>query len=147
MQDLGGWGYDWLWGVPLTVLTLVLHVSALALLNRVVVSAARSPSFKWHPLLRATVLISAAVLISVCIHAMAAGIWAFAYVQLGALDNAHDAMLYSMEAQTSYGHTPIMLSTRWHMLGALEALVGVMMAGLTVAFLFLTMQQVMRRND
>jgi hypothetical protein len=49
-------------------------------------------------------------------------------------------MLYSLSALTTYGHASALLSDHWKMLGALEALNGVMLFGLTTAFLFAMIQ-------
>jgi hypothetical protein len=45
-------------------------------------------------------------------------------------------MLYSISAMTSFGHAGIYLDPHWQMMGALEALNGMMLFGLTTAFLF-----------
>jgi hypothetical protein len=45
-------------------------------------------------------------------------------------------MLYSPNAITSYGHTNLNLENHWHLMGALEALNGRLLFGLTTAFLF-----------
>ena len=45
-------------------------------------------------------------------------------------------MLYSLSAMTSYGHAEIFLAPHWRMMGALEALNGMMLFGLSTAFLF-----------
>jgi hypothetical protein len=51
-------------------------------------------------------------------------------------------MLYSVSAMTSYGHSNLDLETRWQMMGALEALNGMLLFGLTTAFLFAIIQVV-----
>lgn len=130
-----GWGRDWLWGIPLTVTTLISHVALLGLMNRASLEIESRKFLLARPGLRFTVVMSATVLIAMLIHTSAAGYWALAFVWLGALPDIHTAMLYSMEAQTSFGHVSFDLAPHWQMLGALEALVGVVMAGLTVAFL------------
>ena len=50
-------------------------------------------------------------------------------------------MLYSLSAMTSYGHETLQLAPRWQMMGALEALNGWILFGLTTAFLFNVMQK------
>ena len=45
-------------------------------------------------------------------------------------------MLYSLNAITSYGHVSSFLEARWQLMGALEALNGWLLFGLTAAFLF-----------
>jgi hypothetical protein len=48
----------------------------------------------------------------------------------------HAAMLYSLNAITTYGHESTTLTARWGLLGSLEALNGVLLFGLTTAFLY-----------
>ena len=69
-------------------------------------------------------------------------IWALAYRLLGALPDGKTAMLYSLSAITSYGHANIDLEPHWQMMGALEALNGMLLFGLTTAFLFKMIQDV-----
>ena len=45
-------------------------------------------------------------------------------------------MLYSLGAMTTYGHTSVHLNPQWELLGAMEALEGMLLFGLTTAFLF-----------
>jgi hypothetical protein len=75
------------------------------------------------------------VLALTALIAFAAGVWAIAYVAVGALPDLHDAMLYSLNALTSYGHTSLMLERPWQMMGAIEALNGMMLLGITTAYL------------
>jgi len=63
-------------------------------------------------------------------------IWALAYGLLGAIPSYRLAVLYSLNAMTSYGHTNLVLDDHWRLLGALEALNGWLLFGLTTAFLF-----------
>ncbi len=42
-------------------------------------------------------------------------------------------MLYSLNAITTYGHSDVHLSGHWQLMGALEALNGMLLFGLTTA--------------
>jgi hypothetical protein len=57
------------------------------------------------------------------------------------MDNK-SAMLYSLNALTSYGHEELRLAPHWKMMGALEALNGWILFGLTTASLFTVVQRV-----
>ena len=46
------------------------------------------------------------------------------------------SVLYSLSAMTSYGHANVYLAEHWRLMGAIEALNGMMLFGLTTAFLF-----------
>jgi hypothetical protein len=71
-----------------------------------------------------------------------AAAWAGLYLSLGALPGWRDAMLYSLGAITSYGHAPIFLEDRWRLLGAIEAVNGLILFGLTTAFLYAAIHEV-----
>jgi hypothetical protein len=51
-------------------------------------------------------------------------------------------MLYSLSAMTSYGHANLYLEPQWQLMGALEALNGMLLFGLTTAFLFAMIREV-----
>ena len=51
-------------------------------------------------------------------------------------------LLYSLGAITSYGHSDIFLDDRRKLLGAIEAVYGLILFGLTTAFLFAAIQEV-----
>jgi hypothetical protein len=51
-------------------------------------------------------------------------------------------LLYSLNAITSYGHTNVNLNDHWHLMGALEALNGWLLFGLSTAFLFSVIEKV-----
>jgi len=68
--------------------------------------------------------------------------WAFAYKMLGAMPTGTNAMLYSLNAMTSYGHTDIELQSQWQLMGSLEALDGWILFGLTTAFMFNVIQTI-----
>src|SRR5271166_3364673 len=68
-------------------------------------------------------------------------ICAAAYRLLDTLPDTKSAMLYSLSAMTSYGHANLFLEKQWQLMGALEALNGMLLFGLT-AFLFAMIQKV-----
>jgi hypothetical protein len=92
--------------------------------------------------LKFAVVIGGTALMASMLHGLEAGIWAAAYRLLGALPDNRSAMLYSVGAMTTYGHANIHLEDRWQLMGALEALDGMLLFGLTTAFLFAMIQRV-----
>ena len=130
------WFANWIWGVPLIVLTVLIHSFALfAMHNRFVKMVERHSNDKS---VRVTfpIFMGAAVLLVTVLLAAEAAILGAAYLMLGALPDSRSAILYSLNAMTTYGHASLMLAPRWQMLGALEALNGMILFGLTTAFLF-----------
>ena len=125
---------DWALSLPLIVLTVVVHAVGLGLMMP---GRGRISGFIWrrHSQAMFVVLIGASTLFATCLHAMEAVIWATAYWRLGALPDFRSSVLYSVNAMTSYGHTKLLLEDRWQYMGALEALNGWLLFGLTTAFL------------
>jgi hypothetical protein len=83
----------------------------------------------------------------ILLHTKEAATWAVAYWKLGALPDYKTAMLYSLSAMTGYGHANIFLPPRWQMMGVLQSLNGVLLFGLTTAFMFAMIQSVWPSNN
>jgi len=136
------WETNWAWGLPLILLTVVIHVFGLALINdRVVRTLLRTTRHRiFMPMF--AVIMAAAVLLMTALHGVEAIAWALAFRFLGAVPDNRSAMLYSLNAMTTYGHESISLDAHWQLMGALEALNGMLLFGLTTAFLFAMIQEV-----
>src|SRR5258708_40217898 len=114
---VAAWGADWAWGMVLIVLTVVLHAYGLGLLNKGVISRLGSRYGLRHRLSVSSFHIGATALLVTMLHAVEGFIWAMAYCLLGALPDNKSAMLYSLNAITSYGHEGLHLQPRWEMMG------------------------------
>jgi hypothetical protein len=136
------WNSNWAWSIPLIVLTVIIHVIGLGLFNvkmvQILTDARRRPHFIFVFALG----IGGTAIWATSLHAIEAGIWAAAYRLLGALPDGQTALLYSLSAITTYGHSQIFLADRWRLMGALEALNGVILIGLTTALLYGLIQRV-----
>jgi hypothetical protein len=136
------WGADWAWGLPLVILTVLIHVLGLGLINQRAIIAFSRLSDRRHPTGVFAMITGVATLWATALHAVEVGIWATAYRCLGALPDFKSGMLYSLNAMTSYGHESLFLERPWQLMGALEALNGWLLFGLTTAFLFGIIQKV-----
>ncbi len=130
------WNGNWAWSLPLIVLTVTLHVICLGVINTWVVRALRSLRSQRHFITVFTLVMGITTLLATLLHAMEAGIWAVAYRRLGAIPDAASAIVYSLSAMTAYGHAELYLAKHWQLMGALEALNGLLLFGLTTAFLY-----------
>jgi hypothetical protein len=138
----GSWNANWAWGLPLIVLSVVVHVLGLGLITEKVVRTLSAMMERRHFTLMFAMAMSVVVLLATLLHSIEAVVWAIAYRLLGALPDNRSAMLYSLSAITSYGHANVFLADHWKMMGALEALNGMLLFGLTTAFLFAIIQRV-----
>lgn len=110
------WAFDWLWGLPLLALTVVVHVCALVLMATALVGGV--PSGKGSgKLARFVVAITLTAIGAGALHGLEAAPWGVLYLWFDALPTAGTAMLYSLGAITSYGHAEIVLEDHWRLLG------------------------------
>jgi hypothetical protein len=137
-----GWRADWAWGLPLIVLTVVIHVLSLEFINERGKRLLSKIAERRHPTLVFAVVMGTSTLLATSLHALEAAIWAASYRFLGALPDFKSAMLYSLNAITTYGHEHLSLAPSWQLMGAIEALNGSLLFGLTTAFLFGMIQKV-----
>jgi hypothetical protein len=140
------WASDWVWGLPLIVLNVVIHAYVLGLLNKMITSKRSSELRSWEFSAASIFVVGGTVLSVTILHGFEGAIWAVAYRLLGALPDNKSAMLYSLNAITTYGHENLHLEASWQVMGALEALNGCIMFGLTTAFLFTVMQKAWPRT-
>jgi hypothetical protein len=138
----GNWRVDWAYGLPLIVLNVVIHVVGLGLISQRAIRVANGSIAHHHPTSAFVLLLGNTTLVATILHWVEASIWAIAYRLLGAIPDYKSAMLYSLNAMTSYGHENLSLEARWQLMGAMEALNGWLLFGLTTAFLFGMMQRV-----
>lgn len=136
------WRVDWAWSLPLIVLTVIIHVFGLGLLHDRVVRAVGHIIERRHFTAMFAAVMGIAVLLVTVLHAIEAWVWAEAYWLLGALPDVRSAVLFSLGAMTTYGGSDLDLLEHWRLMGALEALNGIILFGLTTAFLFLMIQEV-----
>ena len=131
------WSSDWLWSVPLIALTVTFHVWFMRIAYNAVLEIYRTRRNQGRlTTLRGGGLMIAFTVLATVAHGIEGTFWALAYLALGALTSARAAILYSFNALTSFGHTNIGLADHWQLMGALEALNGILLFGVSTAFMF-----------
>lgn len=131
------WTNDWLLGLPLLVATVVIHVTAFMIMTKILIPEIKPSARK---MVSFNVSVAILALFAAILHGFEAFAWALLYVHVGALPNLSEAVLYSLGAITSYGHVPEFLSPDWRLVGAIEAVNGLILFGLTTAFFFAAIQ-------
>jgi hypothetical protein len=102
-SDMAAWDVNWAWGLPLIVLTVVIHVLGLGLLNERIVTRVGHRANPTRVTALFVVIMAAAALMVAAMHAIE-GTMGGSLSGLGALPDFRKAMLYSFGAITSYGH-------------------------------------------
>ncbi len=134
------WDASWTWGIALIACTVALHVSCVVLAALGLRKLRIAQTGGKHPLLDSTagaiiVIVAIAWLLAIA-HAFECSIWTIAYLHLGAVENPADAMLYSIDSLTTRGTSGLVLQHHWLMMGAIESIDGLLLFGISTAFLF-----------
>lgn len=141
------WVDEWVWGLLLTVLNVLIHTLGLWTARQKAHRAISLTALRRYPMAMALTIISCVTLSAAVLHGTEAALWALVYRSLNALPDYRAAMLYSLNAITSYGHANLQLEDRWHLMGAMEALNGWLLFGLSTAFLFAVIQRLSSLED
>ena len=133
----------WLWGLSLIVLTVAIHAAAVVMLAFMAVrirARLEARGFElWGLIAILMCVIGVIGLLLAVLHGIECGIWAAAYVWLGALDAPADALLYSLDSMSTRGASGLTLQRPWRIMGALEAVDGMLLFGVSTAYLFAVM--------
>jgi len=134
------WRKDWLWGIPLIIATVILHCWSLTTVCRRTILSYNRKKHQ-HAIAASSLAVGAVTLSATILHAIEAAIWAAAFCTIGTMADAKSAMLYSLGALTTFGNQSAHLAEHWRLLGAIEALNGWLLFGLSTAFLFWLIQE------
>ena len=135
---------NWTWGLSLIALTIAIHATGVVMMSFVglgirVRLETRKLGLR-HVIPIVIGMVGAVGLLLAVLHGIEAAIWAAAYVWLGALNSPKDAILYSLNSMTTRGASGLTLERHWQMMGALEAAGGMLLFGISTAYIFAVMQ-------
>jgi hypothetical protein len=136
VDDALSWNGNWAWSVPLIIATVIMHVIGLAFISGRIGGMMGYVRKRYDFLPAFSFVMGLGTFLIILLHAGEAALWAAVYWLLGALPDGKESLLYSLGAMTTYGHETYYLATHWRLMGALEALNGMILFGLTAAFLY-----------
>jgi hypothetical protein len=143
-QGWGSWNASWAWSLILFAVTIAIHAVGVVLIARAIAKWRRKYPWRESDVLDGVpqaigVIVTVALLLAM-MHALECEIWAVVYVHLGALPTVADATLYSVDSMTTRGTSGLSMDQQWRMMGATEAGDGMLLFGISTAFLFAVMQ-------
>lgn len=141
-MDAASWNGNWAWSLPLIMLNVMFHVIGLGFINLKMIQVLTVAKEGRYFVYIFALVMGITTMLATLLHGIEAGIWAVAYRVLGALPDNKSALLYSLSAITTYGHSELFLAAHWRLMGALEALNGLILFGLTTASLYGMIQRV-----
>ncbi|WP_232453106.1 two pore domain potassium channel family protein [Burkholderia ubonensis] len=135
---------SWTIGVLLGMATILVHAAAmvsLAVAARRVRHALDVRRDDIHAHLRKVTAIIALICIALGLqHALEAAAWAATFVWLDAIGSFGNALFYSIDTMATRGASGLALIGNWRMLGAIESSCGVLLFGMSTAFIFAVIQ-------
>jgi Ion channel len=85
----------------------------------------------------------------VLLHVIEISVWALTYAGMGAMEGLQSALYFSAVTYTTTGYGDLVLPQRWRLVGAVEALTGILMCGWSTGFFFAVVSRmfIVRKAD
>ena len=83
-----------------------------------------------------TLVLILAFFVLILLHLIETGIWGIFYYWRGLFPDFETSLYFSLGSYTTIGYGDVVLPQRWRMLGGIEGLSGVLLCGLSAAFVF-----------
>lgn len=124
----------------MVVATVIVHLVGLLLLFRIV-DVPESSSAGRGAILGDVARVTGAALGLFALHTIEIWAYAFAYVELGALNSFETALYFSIGTYVTIGYGDVLLDPAWRISGAIEGANGVILLGWSTAFLISTVSR------
>jgi hypothetical protein len=72
----------------------------------------------------------------IVLHVAEIAVWAVAYTAMGAMPDIQSGVYFSAVTYTTTGYGDLVLPPSWRLVGAVEALTGILLAGWSTGFFF-----------
>ena len=116
----------------IVVLVVIFHLTGLALLLRALRS--HSKVFRTLRILPLTLMLTATLGI-IFLHTVEIWLYAGLYLYLGLFPTLEQSLYFSTVTYSSLGYGDVLLTNEWRLLGSIECPVGIILLGLSTAFL------------
>jgi Ion channel len=127
-------------GSGMIVLTTVIHtigiIFLIAMLKRLGV---RDSNSLGYPAMTGILVLT--ILVILVLHTVEIWIWAAMYFLLDQFQDFARALYFSVVTYTTLGYGDIVLKPRWQLLSSLEAVNGIILFGVSTAFVFAVMRR------
>ena len=134
-------GSQILLGTCMIALTVIVHVVGVIVLIGLL--RGRIPPKDNHmSLFRMVCVLVFTVLALFFVHTIEIWLWALLYIWLGTFEIMEHALYFSTVTFTTVGYGDITLLPRWRLLGSIEAANGLILFGVSTAFVFTVIQRV-----
>ena len=123
--------------IALSIVTIcvVIHTAGLVLFAQVIIERSVRPE-RMATVPRQTLLLIVVFAVVITLHLIEATLWATFYYLRSLFPNFETALYFSLVTYASIGFGDVVLPERWRLLSAIEGISGVLLCGLSAAFIF-----------
>ena len=124
----------------LTLVTVAIHGGCTAGTVRLL-SKVHAGHWAMRSLVRKVAMIATLVMVMLGASLLEAWLWSLAYLSVGAIEGAEQALYFSIVTFTTLGYGDVVLAEGWRLLGSLQAAVGIVVFGWSTALVFAAIQR------
>jgi hypothetical protein len=125
--------------IAVSMCNIAIHAIVMAAVLRVARAAGeRAASHQW---LRLIAVMTAVVSVLMAAHIAEVMLWSFAYAIVGVAPAGTDLIYFAFVNYTTLGYGDVTPLTRWHLLGPMTAMNGVLLFGWSTAVIFAVLQK------
>ena len=125
----------------IVAICLIIHVAGILLMAKWLLhrrdNLARTASNKQLAVL--IVMLFAGIM---CLHLIQTSLWALFYYLQGLFGDFETSLYFSMVSFATIGYGDVLLPRRWRLLGVIEGFSGVLLCGISTAFIFAVLNAV-----
>lgn len=128
-------------GIAVSVCNIAIHAIVMAAVLRVArLASERATSYQS---LRLIAVMTAIVSVLMVAHIAEVIVWSFAYAIVGAAPPGTDLIYFAFVNYTTLGYGDVIPLQRWHLLGPMTAMNGVLLFGWSTAVIFAVLRKTM----
>ena len=130
----------------ITAICVVIHTSALVWFGQCLAGYA-SVFEKRFASVHSALLLNLIFAIVTVLHLTEAAIWAAFYYMRGLFDNFETAFYFSLGTYSTIGYGDVVLPENWRLLGGIEGVAGILLCGLSAAFIFAVVNRIFQTRQ
>jgi hypothetical protein len=119
----------------IVAICVVIHTTGIVIFAQWLIN--RRPGVESQPsLTRDMILLTLVFAVIIALHLTETGIWATFYYWRSLFQNYETALYFSLGTYSTIGYGDVVLPQRWRLVGGIEGISGVLLCGLSAAFIF-----------
>lgn len=120
--------------LAIVAVCVVIHVGGIAVFAQFLID--RFPLERLNTITRQGMLLIVVFAVVISLHLIETAIWATFYYLYGLFNGYETALYFSLGTYSTIGYGDVVLPDRWRLLGGIEGISGVLLCGLSAAFIF-----------